>query len=109
MFNFFARTASEYSFETVANLFLNMIYLITPWGVYFLYKARKNFVNSDLLKLLVSILSLMFVIFFIVSLKNDLGIQLRYLQTLSDISSDKTNTIVFPFSTELNNLLKGQK
>ncbi|MCD4668663.1 MAG: slipin family protein [Sulfurimonas sp.] len=41
--------------------------------------------------------------------QNDLGIQLRYLQTLSDISSDKTNTIVFPFSTELNNLLKGQK
>jgi len=41
--------------------------------------------------------------------ENDLGIQLRYLQTMSDISSDKTNTIIFPFSTELMNLFKGQK
>ncbi len=41
--------------------------------------------------------------------ENDLGIQLRYLQTLSDISSDKTNTIIFPFSTELSKLFKGEK
>ncbi|MFT5661354.1 MAG: regulator of protease activity HflC (stomatin/prohibitin superfamily) [Sulfurimonas sp.] len=40
---------------------------------------------------------------------NDLAIQLRYLQTMSDISSDKTNTIIFPFSTELNNIFKGVK
>ena len=33
--------------------------------------------------------------------KNPIGIQLRYLQTLSDISGDKTNTIVFPFPTDL--------
>lgn len=33
--------------------------------------------------------------------KNPQAIQLRYLQTLSDISSDKTNTIVFPFSSDL--------
>jgi regulator of protease activity HflC (stomatin/prohibitin superfamily) len=37
--------------------------------------------------------------------KNPQAIQLRYLQTLSDISSDKTNTIVFPFSLELNKLI----
>jgi regulator of protease activity HflC (stomatin/prohibitin superfamily) len=36
--------------------------------------------------------------------KNDLGIQLRYLQTMSDISSDKTNTIVFPFPTDFSKL-----
>ena len=39
--------------------------------------------------------------------QNDLGIQLRYLQTMSDISSDKTNTIVFPFPTEFSKLFKG--
>mgnify|MGYP002711969173 CR=1 FL=1 len=39
--------------------------------------------------------------------QNDLGIQLRYLQTMSDISSDKTNTIVFPFPTDFNKLFKG--
>ena len=38
--------------------------------------------------------------------QNDLGIQLRYLQTMSDISSDKTNTIVFPFPTEFSKLFK---
>ncbi len=33
--------------------------------------------------------------------KNPQGIQLRYLQTLSDISNDKTNTLVFPFTSEM--------
>lgn len=38
--------------------------------------------------------------------KNPLSIQLRYLQTLSDISGEKTNAIVFPFPIEFMNLLK---
>jgi len=38
--------------------------------------------------------------------QNDLGIQLRYLQTMNDISSDKTNTIVFPFPTEFSKFFK---
>lgn len=38
--------------------------------------------------------------------QNDLGIQLRYLQTMSDISNDKTNTLVFPFPTELSKFFK---
>ncbi|RXJ54582.1 slipin family protein [Candidatus Marinarcus aquaticus] len=33
--------------------------------------------------------------------QNPQALQLRYLQTLSDISNDKTNTIVFPFGSEL--------
>jgi regulator of protease activity HflC (stomatin/prohibitin superfamily) len=41
--------------------------------------------------------------------QNDLGIQLRYLQTMSDISNDKTNTIVFPFPTEFSKLFKGSQ
>jgi regulator of protease activity HflC (stomatin/prohibitin superfamily) len=39
--------------------------------------------------------------------ENDLGIVLRYLQTMSDISSDKTNTLVFPFPTDFSKLFKG--
>jgi len=39
--------------------------------------------------------------------QNSQGIQLRYLQTLSDISSDKTNTVVFPFPTDFNKFMKG--
>ena len=38
--------------------------------------------------------------------QNELGIQLRYLQTMSDISNDKTNTLIFPFPTELGKFLK---
>lgn len=38
--------------------------------------------------------------------QNDLGIQLRYLQTMNDISNDKTNTLVFPFPTEFSKLFK---
>lgn len=42
--------------------------------------------------------------------QNPQAIQLRYLQTLSDISNDKTNTVVFPFPTELSSLIgKGLK
>lgn len=39
--------------------------------------------------------------------KNPHGIQLRYLQTLSDISNDKTNTVIFPFPTDLKQFMKG--
>jgi regulator of protease activity HflC (stomatin/prohibitin superfamily) len=38
---------------------------------------------------------------------NPHGIQLRYLQTLSDISNDKTNTVIFPFPTDLQQFMKG--
>ena len=39
--------------------------------------------------------------------ENPLGIQLRYLQTLSDISNDKTNTVIFPFPTDLTAVYEG--
>ena len=38
--------------------------------------------------------------------QNPQAIQLRYLQTMSDISSDKTNTVIFPFPTELSQIFK---
>lgn len=41
--------------------------------------------------------------------KNDLGIQLRYLQTMNDISNDKTNTLIFPFPVEVANFFKNIK
>lgn len=41
--------------------------------------------------------------------QNELGIQLRYLQTMSDISNDKTNTIVFPFPTDISKFLNTQQ
>ncbi|MBN2816005.1 MAG: glycosyltransferase family 39 protein [Campylobacterales bacterium] len=74
MFNFFARTESHYNLETFGNFVLNLLYVVTPWAFYFLYKSRKNFVPSELLTLLTSILGLMFTVFFLVSLKNQMGI-----------------------------------
>ena len=41
--------------------------------------------------------------------QNELGIQLRYLQTMSDISSDKTNTLVFPFPTDFSKFFDNNK
>lgn len=41
--------------------------------------------------------------------QNELGIQLRYLQTMSDIAGDKTNTLVFPFPMDVMDMLKGGK
>jgi len=40
--------------------------------------------------------------------QNPQGIQLRYLQTLNDVSNDKTNTLVFPFPTELKRFFTGE-
>jgi regulator of protease activity HflC (stomatin/prohibitin superfamily) len=39
--------------------------------------------------------------------ENPHGIQLRYLQTLSDISNDKTNTVIFPFPSDFQQFVKG--
>ena len=33
--------------------------------------------------------------------KNPTAVQLRYLQTLTNIGSEKNNTIIFPFPTEI--------
>ncbi len=73
LFNFFARTEhNSYNIKTVLTYFVLTAYIFTPWGVYYLFKAR--FKNSKLLKLLLSILALAFFIFFAVSLKNKVGL-----------------------------------
>jgi regulator of protease activity HflC (stomatin/prohibitin superfamily) len=41
--------------------------------------------------------------------QNPQALQLRYLQTLNDISSDKTNTIVFPFSSDFSQFFSKPK
>jgi regulator of protease activity HflC (stomatin/prohibitin superfamily) len=41
--------------------------------------------------------------------QNDPGIQLHYLQTMNDISNDKTNTLIFPFPIDLADLFKKNK
>lgn len=41
--------------------------------------------------------------------QNPQALQLRYLQTLSDISNDKTNTIIFPFSGDISKMFPQSK
>ncbi|MCK4874479.1 MAG: glycosyltransferase family 39 protein, partial [Sulfurimonas sp.] len=74
MFNFFARTENNaYNIKTVLGYFGLIIYIFTPWGLYFLYKTRYG-KKLNLLKLLISILAVAFIIFFVVSLKNKIGL-----------------------------------
>jgi hypothetical protein len=73
MFNFFARTEnSTYNIKTFIGYFLTIAYIVTPWGLYFLFKTK--FQMSKLFKLLVLILGVAFFIFLLVSLKNNIGI-----------------------------------
>ncbi|MFA5461093.1 MAG: glycosyltransferase family 39 protein [Sulfurimonas sp.] len=73
LFNFFARTqSSSYNIGSVLGYFGLILYILTPWGLYYLYKTK--FSKNNLLKLLISILSVAFFIFFIVSLKNNIGL-----------------------------------
>ncbi|MDQ7043264.1 MAG: glycosyltransferase family 39 protein, partial [Sulfurimonas sp.] len=103
MFNFFARTESHYNFETFSNFILNLLYVVTPWAFWFLYKSRKNFVKSELLILVSLILGVMFVVFFMVSLKNLMGIHwfilfIPYIFLLFAFLDDKYLHKLFKFN-----------
>ncbi|MEA2019178.1 MAG: glycosyltransferase family 39 protein [Campylobacterota bacterium] len=75
LFNFFARTTeSQYNISTVLNYFALIIYLFTPWGIYYLYKSRDNFEKSKILTMVLFILLFVFLIFLLVSLKNSIGL-----------------------------------
>jgi len=73
LFNFFARTeGSSYNIGTILGYFGLILYILTPWGAYYLVKTK--FEKTTLLKLLLLILGVAFVIFLIVSLKNKIGL-----------------------------------
>lgn len=93
LFNFFARTEdSSYNISSTLGYFGLILYIFTPWGLYFLYKT--NFIKNNLLKLLVSILSVAFFIFLIVSLKKSIGLHwflifIPYIFLLFSFMDDK--------------------
>jgi len=73
LFNFFARTeGSSYNIGTPLGYFGLILYILTPWGAYFL--LRSKFEKNTLYKLLLSILGIGFFVFLIVSLKNKIGL-----------------------------------
>ncbi|MDT8337601.1 MAG: glycosyltransferase family 39 protein [Sulfurimonas sp.] len=73
LFNFFVRTnGNSYNIGSVLGYFGLILYILTPWGAYYLFKTE--FEKRTLFKLLFSILSIVFFIFLIVSLKNHIGL-----------------------------------
>lgn len=75
LFNFFARTQdSSYQLSTVIGYFATILYILTPWGLYFLIQSKNNFKASKFTSFLVFILGVMFIIFLTVSLKNKVGL-----------------------------------
>lgn len=73
LFNFFSRTAdSEYKLTTILVYFAFILYIVTPWGIYYLIKSRIE--SSILSKLILLVLGFIFIIFFMVSLKNYIGL-----------------------------------
>ncbi len=75
LFNFFSRTQqSHFQLPSVLGYLAMLIYLVTPWGLYYLIKARARFMHSDIIRLCSTVLSVALGIFFIVSLEQSVGL-----------------------------------
>ncbi|QOY52966.1 ArnT family glycosyltransferase [Candidatus Sulfurimonas baltica] len=102
IFNFFARTQeNSYNIGTVIGYFGLILYVLTPWGLYFLFKTK--FEKTKLLKLLSIILTFGFFVFFIVSLKNQIGLHwflifVPYIFLLFTFLDDKYMTKLFKYN-----------
>lgn len=73
LFNFFARTQeSHYSLATLLGYFALIIYIVSPWGIYYIFKEKID--RDRLFWLNASVLSVAFTLFFVVSLKNSVGL-----------------------------------
>ncbi|MDO9266591.1 MAG: glycosyltransferase family 39 protein [Sulfurimonas sp.] len=102
LFNFFARTEdSSYNIGTPLGYFGLILYILTPWGVYFLFKTK--FEKTRLFKLLILILSVAFFIFFVVSLKNKIGLHwflifTPYIFLLFSFMDEKYLTKLFKYN-----------
>jgi len=75
MFNFFARTENlEYNMKTLFGYIFILMYLITPWGIYYIYKSKENINNKKLFVFILSAISIGLSIFLVVSLKKKIGL-----------------------------------
>jgi len=94
MFNFFARTKDlHYHLINVLTYILILLYLLTPWGVYFLIKSRTNF-KKHTLTFILSASGIGLIVFLVVSLKAKIGLHwllllMPYLLMLFVFTADK--------------------
>ena len=73
MFNFVARTKSaHFDIKYVIIYFVMIIYIITPFGLYYLLKSHYN--NRKLLRFILFFISIGITIYFIVSFKHKVGL-----------------------------------
>jgi hypothetical protein len=75
MFNFFARTDNlHYNIGTFIGYISILVYLLTPWGIYYIYKSRKNINNKSLYIFILSVISIGLLVFLSVSFKKKIGL-----------------------------------
>jgi len=74
MFNLFSRANSDIGFDpkTLFGYFGLIIYLVTPWGLYYILKTKQYLGMIE--KFIYSIIMVVLLIFFMVSLKNKIGL-----------------------------------
>jgi hypothetical protein len=74
MFNFFARTENlHFNISTIIGYLIILIYLLTPWGIYYVLKSKDN-IDKKLLKFIISSVGVGLGIFLMVSLKKKIGL-----------------------------------
>ncbi len=75
LFNFISRTTqSHFQLKSVLGYLAILLYLITPWGLYYLFQARATLTHSNIIKLCGAVLAVALGIFLIVSLKKSVGL-----------------------------------
>lgn len=73
MFNFFARgNSGNIGITNTLIYFALIVYVVSPWGLYYL--IRSKLARGSALNLSITILSVAFVLFLLVSLKNGIGL-----------------------------------
>lgn len=73
LFNFFARTDNlEYNIKTLFGYLLILVYLFTPWGIYYLVKSKIK--NNKLLTFILFTISVGFLVFLMTSMKKSIGL-----------------------------------
>ena len=83
LFNFFARTAnSSFSIENFLRYIGFVIYFVSPWGIYYLFKNSHYIKNCKLYHVVKYLLFVPFVVFLLVSMKNEVGLHWLLLFSL---------------------------
>ena len=83
LFNFFARTANNgFSIENLMRYIGFVLYFVSPWGIYYLFKNSHYIRNCKLYNIVKYLLIVPFIVFLFVSMKNEVGLHWLLLFSL---------------------------